>query len=77
MIEWELRVALSDVWAKGGEGGIELGNIVLDILDNNNSNFAPIYDEKATIEEKVLTIAKEIYGADKVNYTPAAKKANC
>lgn len=69
-----VKVALSDVWAKGGEGGIELGNIVMDILENNNSNFAPIYDEKATIEEKVLTIAKEIYGAVKVNYTPAAKK---
>ena len=69
-----VKVALSDVWAKGGEGGVELGNIVLDILDNKNSDFAPIYDEKATIEEKILTIAKEIYGADKVNYTPAAKK---
>ncbi|BCZ44051.1 formate--tetrahydrofolate ligase [Clostridium gelidum] len=69
-----VKVALSDVWAKGGEGGVELGNIVLDILENNNSDFAPIYSEEATIEEKVLTIAKEIYGADKVNYTPAAKK---
>jgi formate--tetrahydrofolate ligase len=69
-----VKVALSDVWAKGGEGGIELGNIVLDILDNNDSNFEPIYDEKLTIEEKVSAIAKEIYGADKVNYTPAAKK---
>lgn len=69
-----VKVALSDVWAKGGDGGVELGNVVLDILDNYNSNFTPIYDEKATIEEKVLTIAKEIYGADKVNYTPAAKK---
>ncbi|WP_160690168.1 formate--tetrahydrofolate ligase [Clostridium sp. C2-6-12] len=69
-----VKVALSDVWAKGGEGGIELGNIVLDILDNNNSNFAPIYDEKLAIQEKISTIAKEIYGADKVNYTPAAKK---
>ena len=69
-----VKVALSDVWAKGGEGGIELGNIVMDILENNSSDFAPIYDEKATIEEKVLTIAKEIYGAVKVNYTPAAKK---
>jgi len=69
-----VKVALSDVWAKGGDGGVELGNVVLDILDNNNSDFAPIYDEKASIEEKVLTIAKEIYGADKVNYTPAAKK---
>lgn len=69
-----VKVALSDVWAKGGEGGIELGNVVLDILEDKNSNFAPIYDEKLTIEEKVLAIAKEIYGADKVNYTPAAKK---
>lgn len=69
-----VKVALSDVWAKGGEGGIELGNIVLDVIENNNSSFAPIYDEKATIEEKVLTIAREIYGARGVNYTPAAKK---
>ena len=70
----DVKVALSDVWAKGGEGGIELGNIVMDILETNTSEFAPIYDEKATIEEKVLTIAKEIYGDIKVNYTPAAKK---
>jgi len=70
----DVKVALSDVWAKGGEGGIELGNIVMAILETNTSEFAPIYDEKATIEEKVLTIAKEIYGAIKVNYTPAAKK---
>ena len=70
----DVKVALSDVWAKGGAGGIELGNIVMDILETNTSEFAPIYDEKATIEEKVLTIAKEIYGAIKVNYTPAAKK---
>ncbi|EHI97079.1 MULTISPECIES: formate--tetrahydrofolate ligase [unclassified Clostridium] len=69
-----VKVALSDVWAKGGEGGIELGNIVLDILDNNDAEFAPIYNEKESIQEKIFTIAKEIYGADKVNYTPAAKK---
>ena len=69
-----VKVALSDVWSKGGEGGIELGKIVVDILENNSSDFTPIYDEKATIEEKVFAIAKEIYGAAKVNYTPAAKK---
>jgi formate--tetrahydrofolate ligase len=69
-----VKVALCDVWAKGGDGGIELGNIVLDILDNNNSNFSPIYDKELSIQEKILTIAKEIYGADNVNYTPAAKK---
>jgi formate--tetrahydrofolate ligase len=70
----DVKVALSDVWAKGGEGGIELGNIVLDILDDNNSDFAPIYNKEESIQEKIFTIAKEIYGADKVNYTPAAKK---
>lgn len=69
-----VKVALSDVWAKGGEGGVELGNIIIDILENNTSDFTPIYDEKETIEEKVLTIAKEMYGASKVNYTPEAKK---
>jgi formate--tetrahydrofolate ligase len=69
-----IKVALSDVWAKGGEGGIELGNVVLDILNNNNSNFSPIYKKEESIQEKILTIAKEIYGADKVNYTPAARK---
>ncbi|MBE6062548.1 MAG: formate--tetrahydrofolate ligase [Clostridium butyricum] len=69
-----VKVALSDVWAKGGDGGIELGKIVLETLDNNNSDFKPIYDEKCSIEEKLSIIAKEIYGADKVNYTPAAKK---
>ena len=69
-----VKVALSDVWAKGGEGGIELGKIVLETLENNDSDFEPIYDEKSSIEEKILKIAKEIYGADKVNYTPAAKK---
>ena len=69
-----VEVALSDVWAKGGDGGIELAKIVSDILEDGNSEFVPIYDEKNTIEEKVLTIAKEIYGANGVNYTPAAKK---
>lgn len=69
-----VKVALSDVWAKGGEGGIELGNVVLDILDNNDSDFTPIYNKEESIQEKIFTIAKEIYGADKVNYTPAAKK---
>ncbi|MDR3598559.1 formate--tetrahydrofolate ligase [Clostridium sp.] len=69
-----IKVALCDVWAKGGEGGIDLANMVLDILDNNNSDFSPIYSKEDSIENKIFTIAKEIYGADKVNYTPAAKK---
>ncbi|MBB6625552.1 formate--tetrahydrofolate ligase [Clostridium gasigenes] len=69
-----VRVALSDVWAKGGEGGLELGDIVTDILDNEESNFITLYSEKEKIENKILTIAKEIYGAKGVVYTPAAKK---
>lgn len=69
-----VKVALCDVWAKGGEGGIDLANMVLDILDNNSSSFSPIYNKDDSIENKILTIAREIYGADKVNYTLAAKK---
>jgi formate--tetrahydrofolate ligase len=69
-----VKVALSDVWAKGGEGGIELANIVQDVIDNEESNFAPIYSVETKVEDKILKIAKEIYGADKVNYSPAAKK---
>ena len=69
-----VKVALSEVWAKGGEGGLELADIVEDIIDNEESNFEPIYSADDTIENKVLKIAKEIYGADGVTYTPAAMK---
>ena len=69
-----VKVALSDVWAKGGEGGLELADSVLDVLENEKSNFAPIYDSKDSIQDKILKIAKEIYGADGVTYTVAAKK---
>lgn len=69
-----VRVALSDVWAKGGEGGLELGAEVVDILENEKSNFEVLYDVDNTIEEKVKIIASEIYGADGVNYTVQAKK---
>ena len=69
-----VKVALSDVWAKGGEGGLELADIVEDVMDNEESNFAPIYSAEDTIENKVLKIAQEIYGAKGVTYTPAAMK---
>lgn len=69
-----VKVALSDVWAKGGEGGLELANIVNDVLDNEESNFKVLYDEKDTIKDKILTIAREIYGAKSVLYTPAASR---
>lgn len=66
--------ALSEVWEKGGEGGIDLANAVLDVLENKQSNFAPIYPDDMPLTEKIETIAKEIYGASDVTYSPAAKK---
>ncbi|WP_315082015.1 formate--tetrahydrofolate ligase [uncultured Clostridium sp.] len=69
-----VKVALSDVWAKGGDGGIELGKAVLDVIENDKSNFKTLYDVDKDIEEKILTIAKEIYGADGVVYSNEAKK---
>lgn len=66
--------ALSEVWEKGGEGGIALANKVLETLEKKESHFAPIYGDSLSLEEKIETIAKEIYGADGVTYSPAAKK---
>lgn len=66
--------ALSKVWEKGGEGGIELANAVLNTLENKESHFAPIYDLKLSIREKITCIAKEIYGAADVVFAPAAAK---
>lgn len=67
--------AISEVWAKGGEGGVALAEKVLKTLETKESHFKPLYDEQDTIEEKVLAIAQKIYGADSVHYTPKAKKA--
>ena len=66
--------ALSEVWEKGGKGGITLANKVLETLEKKESHFAPIYEDSLSLEEKIETIAKEIYGADGVTYSPAAKK---
>jgi len=66
------NVALSEVWAKGGEGGEELANSVVDVLEKEESKFEFLYDEKAPIKDKIEIIAKEIYGADGVNYSDTA-----
>ncbi len=66
--------ALSEVWEKGGEGGIALANKVLETLEQKESNFKVLYPDEAGLEKKIETIAKEIYGADGVTYSPAAKK---
>ncbi len=70
----ECDFALSEVWEKGGEGGIELANAVIRTLENKESHFEVLYDENDSIENKIHKIATEIYGADGVNYTALAKK---
>lgn len=72
--ELGVNVALSEVWEKGGEGGIELASEVLKLIDENNNNFRYCYDENDTIKEKIEKIATKIYGADGVDYTPNAEK---
>ena len=68
-----VKVALSEVWAKGADGGIELANGLIELLENKESNFKPIYDLDLPIDEKIRTIAREIYGADDVIFTKKAK----
>ena len=69
-----VKVALSEVWAKGGEGGIELAEAIIDMLDTTTSNFKVLYDEKLPIKEKLDIVAREIYGADGVDYTADAER---
>ncbi len=67
--------ALSEVWAKGGEGGVELAEKVLETLEKKESRFAPIYGDEASLTDKIEAVAKEIYGANGVSYAQAAAKA--
>ena len=66
--------ALSEVWEKGGEGGVALAEKVLETLENKESNFKVLYDDALSLKEKIETVAREIYGADGVTYTAAAEK---
>ncbi len=66
--------ALSEVWEKGGEGGIALAEKVLWTLEHRESNFAPIYPDEMPLKEKIETVAREIYGADGVTYSAAAER---
>ena len=66
--------ALAEVFAKGGEGGVELAEKLVSTIENKESNYAPIYDVKLPIKEKIATIVKEIYGGDGVTFLPAAEK---
>jgi len=72
---WGARVAMSDVWAKGGEGGEAVAREVLAVLAEKKARFKPIYDTALPIKDKIGIIAREIYGADGVDYTAVAERA--
>lgn len=72
--ELGVEVVHSEVWAKGGEGGIELAKKVVEVVESTPSNFKVLYDENSTIVEKAEKIAKDIYGADGVEFTQKALK---
>ena len=65
---------VSEVFAKGGEGGLDLANMLVDTLDKSESHYAPIYDVDLPIKEKIEIIAKEIYGAENVSFSPSAEE---
>lgn len=67
-----VAVELSDVWVKGGDGGIDLAKRVVEIIESNKSEFKPLYDLQLSLIEKVKIIAREIYGADDVNFSKQA-----
>lgn len=67
--------ALSEVWAKGGEGGEALANKVLETLRDKESHYHPLYPDEMSLKDKINTVATEIYGADGVSYAPAAERA--
>ena len=72
--EFGVEVSLNDCWAKGGEGGIEMAEKLVKILENEQSNYKPLYDENLSVADKLNTIVKEIYGADGVIIEAEAKK---
>ncbi len=73
--ELGVNYALSEVFGKGGEGGMELAKTVCDVIDSEKSEFAPIYPDEAPVEEKIETIARRIYGASGVTFTNQAVKS--
>lgn len=72
--ERNCEFALSEVWAKGGEGGVTLARKVLDTLEQKESHFKVLYEDDLSLKDKIETIAKEIYGAGYVNFAPTALK---
>ena len=73
-LERNCEFALSKVWEKGGEGGIDLANAVLNTLENKKSNYKPLYEDALPLKDKIECIAKEIYGAKDVSFSAEALK---
>jgi formate--tetrahydrofolate ligase len=69
-----VRYADCDIWARGGEGGIELAEEVLTVLNEGEADFQPLYSTDLSLREKLETISTRVYGADELNMTPAAAK---
>ncbi|WP_066299754.1 formate--tetrahydrofolate ligase [Bacillus sp. FJAT-29937] len=69
-----IPVSLTEVWEKGGEGGVDLANKLLEVIEKQENNFEPLYDLSDTLENKILTIAQKVYGAEKVEFSSKAKK---
>jgi formate--tetrahydrofolate ligase len=72
--ERNCKFALSEVWEKGGDGGIELARKVMETLETKESNFKPLYEDSLSLREKIEKISKEIYGAGNVVFASAAVK---
>ncbi len=68
-----VKISLCEIWANGGEGGIDLANNVIEAIEHNTSHYKPLYELTDTIEHKISTICKEIYGADGVNFSSKSK----
>ncbi|WP_136481442.1 formate--tetrahydrofolate ligase [Cognatitamlana onchidii] len=69
----QVKIAIANVWAKGGEGALDLANQVIDLVNSKSSNFTPLYEWATPVRDKIETIATEIYGAEHVDYTSKAK----
>ena len=72
--QYNIPFALTEVWEKGGEGGVELAKKLLDVIEHNESKFNPLYDLSVSLEDKIKTVARKVYGAKDVEFTAAVKK---
>ena len=70
----DIKVAISDGWAKGGEGALDLAQKVIEAIEEGKSDFKPLYDWEDSVINKIETVAKKIYGAEKVEYAPKARR---